>query len=206
MGETVRLTRIENMPEERRAFIENLMRQRPRRLNKIAALYNKQFPPEVTGEPDLDTSTVYSHYKLRVQEALDEVAEIKAHDAAMSELIGERGLDDAARAQQWETIQSMTPRQLTMLRTVELKAKELGLKEKEQDRKLKEYELREKQWNAERQKERKQVVDAIGGVESNEHIDAKAVRQKIRDIFGLADEPAEQNGAGAAVSGAVDQG
>ena len=184
MPESVRLTRIENMPEERRGFIENLMRQRPRRLNKIAALYNKAFPPEATGEPDLDTSTVYSHYKLRVQEALDEVAAIKAHDAAMSELIGERGLDDAARAQQWETIQSMSASQLTMLRTVELKAKELGLKERENDRKLKEFELKERQW----QVQKKQVVAAIGGETADEKADPAEVRRRIRDIFGLADE------------------
>ena len=178
MAETVRLTRIENMPDKRRLFVESLLRQRPRPSGeKVAALYNKEFPPEVTGEDDLDASTVYSHLKVRMQAVMDDIRNRKVEEAAIAELIGERGLDDAAKAIQWETIQSMTPSQLILLRTLELKHKELAVKEKDQAQRIKEFELKEKQWG--------QREGAVAAVVADEKADPAEVRKRIQEIFGM---------------------
>ncbi len=190
-AETVRLTRIENMPEERRKFIEDLLRQRPRPSGqKIAALYNEKYPPKLTGQPDLDASTVYSHLKLRMQEVLDEIRRRKVEYAAQIEMIGEKGLDEAAQANIWEALQTMSPGQLILLRSVETKRKELELKEKAQATRNQELELKVKQFQTQQEQGKKAVEEASEKLGKGESLTVEDINRIRERTFGLPPEAA----------------
>lgn len=213
MPATARLTRIENMPQERREFIESLLRRRPRPSGpKIAALYNAAYPPAATGEDDLDASTIYSHLHLRLKEEREAIQEQKQEYVAKIQAISETGLDEATQALIWEKLQegNVTSAQLILLRSVETQRKKLALDlEKLQidkqnaETRAKDAESRAKDADTRaRESERKakeaeskveKVKEAIAGAGSpDKPFDEKEVLRKISAVIGVGGQPEER--------------
>jgi hypothetical protein len=195
---TARLTKIEQMPEAEREWVIARLRVRPRPTGeRLSEEYRIQF------QKHLAASTIYSFLKRRLEVERREINERKADYAAMSELIGERGLDNAAQANLWEAVQTMTPGQLILLRQVETSRKSLKLKERELENKTRELELKIQKAEQEKAQEKAAVEEAVNDPKASR----EEVAQRIRDIFGVSDPgPVAPGNPGAAVSGPLDQG
>lgn len=186
---TARLTRIERMPQERQEFIDSLLRKRDRPSGaEVAALYNAKYPPALTGEDDLDGSTVCSYRQRRLDKELQAIKKQKQEYVARIQAISETGLDEATQALIWEKLQedNLSGAQLILLRSVETKRKELDVKNREQDRKLKEFELKEKEWNARQQAAREATDEAEAKIASGQPVTVDDIKRLRERVIGAA--------------------
>lgn len=131
------------------------------------------------------------------QEEKKRIQEQKLAYAAIAELVGERGLDEAAAARLWQAVQAMTPDQLLAMRKQQLQRDQLAHANRDLELKLERG-----------RRERQQVAEVVG----DEKADAIDVRRRIREIYGLDSREAgvgpaagvEGNDSAPALPGSVD--
>jgi hypothetical protein len=184
MAETVRLTRVENLPEEQREFIEEMMRERPRPTGlEMSTQFEKEFGIHI--EP----SVFYSHMARRVQASLRRTQELLEEKRAKAKLIGLEGLPAAVQADIFEAMQTMTGQQLIVLMRAVTDLQRLQVEKQnadtnrmnaETDKAVMAVKLKEAEGKIAR------VQEVMGGVESAEKPKPEEVVKDIRGIFGMS--------------------
>src|ERR1039458_8636431 len=177
------------MASERQTAIERLEPKHP----GITQDVNDRFLSGFTGEEmlkylaetydvtEIPLSTIYYHRVTRTQAWKDEIREKKVAFAAMSELVDEKGLDDAAKAKLWEAVESMSPESLIRLRGQQIERDKLVIQIKQLDVKNRELETTvERMAREQRQREGK-----VEEIVQDEKVDPAEVRRRIKEIFGM---------------------
>jgi len=185
-ADTARLTRVEQLPKEKREFVDDLLRERPRpSTQEISGWYEEEF------HEHLAASTISSYLARRLEVARKAIDEQRVEYIAKIEAIGATGIDEATAASIWEAIRTMTPAQLILLRSVETKRKELALKEEAQATRNKELQLKIDQFER-REKEAEEAIEQasekLGKGQAITVEDVQRLRERV--IGGPAQAPA----------------
>jgi hypothetical protein len=190
---TARLTKIENLPEGERKFVEDLLLDRPRPTAAvISARYAEKFGKH------LAASTIHSHLQRRLEVQRKRTLELLAEKRATCQLIGTDGLDFAAQAQIWEAVQGMSAGQLILLRRVETKRKELELKEKAQATRNQELELKVKQFESQQVQAKEAIEETEQKVAGGRAVTREDIDRIRERVFGLPARGTQATGSEAA--------